>query len=91
MSTKLLTATEARQLSGRTAQEQVEAIMPKIEEAAKEGKRRIISYDGFWANEGYSKTTNYQEAVSILQGLGYKVEFFYEERQFVNMYTIIEW
>jgi hypothetical protein len=91
MSANLLTAAEARKLSGLTPREHVELVLKNVEQLAKDGKRIYRVHDDFWVNGGYSKTTDYQEAVAILEELGYKVSFFYEERQFVNMYTVIEW
>lgn len=85
-----ITAAEARKLAGPTVQERVDEVYPKIREAATKGERSIHLHD-FWAHEGYSKTAEYKQACMILEGEGYKVRFFYEERQFVDMYTIVEW
>ena len=85
-----ITAQEARTLAGPTVQERVDEVYPKIREAAEKGKRYVNLHD-WWANEGYSDTADYKLACMILEGDGYKVRFFYEERQFVNMYTIVEW
>ncbi len=85
-----ITAAEARKLAGPTVQERVDEVYPLIREAAEQGKRSIALHD-WWANGGYSGTKEWQQAVMILEGDGYKVGFFYEERQFVNMYTTVEW
>lgn len=85
-----ITAAEARNLAGPTVQERVDEVYPKIREAAEKGKRYVNLHD-FWAHEGYSKTDAYKQACMILEGDGYKVSFFYEERQFVDMYTVVEW
>ena len=85
-----ITAQEARNLAGPTAQERVNEVYPKIREAAEKGKRYVNLHD-WWANAGYSKTNEYKQACMILEGDGYKVSFFYEERQFVDMYTVVEW
>jgi hypothetical protein len=37
------------------------------------------------------KRQEYKQACQILEGDGYTVKFFYEERQFVAMYTTVEW
>jgi|APFre7841882654_1041346.scaffolds.fasta_scaffold22016_4 hypothetical protein len=87
----MIAASEARELSGPTPQERVDMIEPLIREAATAKKRKVVLHDSFWVNEGYKGTSDYKNACKILEGLGYKVEFFYEERQFVNMYTIVEW
>lgn len=86
-----ITAAEARKLAGPTVQEHVDLVYPKIREAAKKGQRSLALHDSFWVHDGYSKTDAYNQAVMILEGDGYKVKFFYEERQFVDMYTIVEW
>lgn len=87
----MITAKEARLLSGSTAQEEVDALQPSIEEACKRGERELHARTDLWTTGAYNRTKKYTEAVAILEGLGYTVEFFYEERQFVNMYTIIRW
>jgi len=87
----MISAAEARELAGPTAQEQVDAIEPLIREAAENKKRSVRLHGKFWAHEGYEKTAKYKEASEILKDLDYKVSFFYEELQFVNMYTIVEW
>jgi hypothetical protein len=85
-----ITAAEARRLAGPTVQERVDEVYPLIREAAEKGKRSIALHD-WWANEGYSKTVEYKLACRILEDDGYTVDFFYEERQFVDMYTVVKW
>ena len=85
-----ITAAEARKLAGPTVQERVDEVYPLIREAAEKGKRYINLHD-WWANEGYSDTAEYKQAKMILEGDGFKVSFYYEERQFVSMYTVVEW
>lgn len=87
----MITANEARGLAGPTPQERVEMLEDKIKKAAAAKKRSIALHDSFWVQEGYNGTHDYQQACTILEGLGYKVRFFYEERQLVDMYTIVEW
>ena len=87
----MITANEARVLAGPTPKERVDELEPVIRVAAEAGDRSIVLHDDFWVHEGYSKTPEYRKACEILEGLGYKVKFFYEERQFVDMYTIVEW
>ena len=86
-----ITAAEARELSGPTPQEHVDAVYPRIREAAEKGQRKIRIGVDFWAHEGYSRTAAYKEAVKILEDDGYTVKFYYEERQFVDMGTEIGW
>lgn len=85
-----ITAHEARELAGPTVEERVAAVYPLIREAAEKKQRRVALHD-WWANEGYAKSKDYKQACMILEGEGYTVRFFYEERQFVDMYTIVEW
>lgn len=90
MSKKRLTAAEARSLAGPTVDEHVDMALDIITEAAKK-QQRSVRLHNWWANEGYQRTNDYQAACKQLTDLGYKVRFFYEELQFVNMYTIVEW
>ena len=87
----MLTAMEARELAGPTPEERVEIVTAAIREAAVAKKRKLALTDRFWVYEGYDRTADYQKACEMLKKLGYKVSFFYEERQFVDMYTIVEW
>ena len=88
----MFTAAEARKLAGPTPQEYVEEVLKTIKEKAKNKERRYCVHEDFWVNEAYGRTKDYKEATRILEGLGYKVSFYYDEgRQFVDMYTVIEW
>lgn len=86
-----ITAAEARKIAGPTVQERVDEVYPLIREAAEKKLRQVRLHSPFWVNEGYSGTNEYKQACMILEGEGYQVRFFYEERQFVDMYTIVEW
>lgn len=86
-----LTATQAREIAGPTIDERVDAALVEIRAAAEKKKREIALHGEFWVHGGYSDTPDYKAACGILRKLGYTVEFFYEERQFVNMYTIVKW
>ena len=85
---KRLTANEARELSGPTVDEQVDAALEIIRAAAMKKERRAHLHGAFWESD---RTKEYSEAKAILESLGYKVSFFYEERQFVDVYTVVEW
>lgn len=91
----MITAREARELAGPTFEEkvaeQLEFAYEQIKTAAENKKRQTVLHGEFWTRGGYSGTDEYKAAVKQLEELGYKVEFFYEELQFVNMYTIVEW
>ena len=86
----MITAKEARELVGPTPQERVDMLDGLIREAVLKKQRNIRLHD-WWAGAGYSATAEWQEAVKILESLGYKVKFYYRESQFVDMYTIVEW
>lgn len=86
-----ITAQEARKLAGPTAQDYVNEVYPLIRAAATAHKRSLNLTDDFWVNGGYSSSDPWKEAKKILESDGFIVRFFYEERQFVNMFTIVEW
>jgi hypothetical protein len=92
-----LTATEARGLSGKTLDEKIDSLLAVIEKVAREGKRELrTGYQhredpDLWIQGGYSHTHEWDAAKIELEKLGYTVTFFYEERQFVDMYTKITW
>lgn len=85
-----ITAKDARGLAGPTVEERVDDVLGKIKTEAKSGKRKLALH-GWWANEGYKSSKDYKFAVSLLEERGFKVDFHYEERQFVDMYTVISW
>jgi hypothetical protein len=88
----MITATEARTLAGPSPQERVDMLEIDIKQAALERKRSINLHDDFWVREGYSGSKDYKQAVMLLEGLGYKVSFYYKEHSIaVDMYTIVEW
>ena len=86
-----ITAKEARALAGPSVQDHVDAVYPKIRAAAEKKKRSVSLHDHFWVHEGYSRTENYKEAVALLENDGFNVAFFCEERQCVDMYTVVRW
>ncbi len=86
-----INAEEARKLAGPTVEDHVNEVYKKIRKAASEKKRQISLHDEFWVYGGYHERTDYKEAVEILKKDGFTVNFFYEERQFVDMYTIVKW
>ena len=86
-----ITAEEARKLSGITAEEYADGAFELIRIAASGGKRKITLHGEFWERGGYSGTPEWKQACKILEDAGFEVRFFYEERQFVDMYTIVEW
>lgn len=95
MQSDRLTAAEARKMAGPTLEETVATMvddaLKAVREAAGQKKRSIALHGDEWTRGGYSRTKEWMGAVATLQSLGYKVDFFYEERQFVNMYTTVGW
>lgn len=91
----MITAKEARELAGPTPEEvvkeQLEFAYERIKLAAENKRRSVNLTNEFWTRDGYSGTDEYKAAVKQLKVLGFEVEFFYEELQFVNMYTIVKW
>lgn len=89
----MITAKEARELSGPTIAERIADLDPLIREACKRKARVVHIHDDWWVQCGYSndRRNEWLEACNQLRELGFKVEFFYEELQFVNMYVIVSW
>ena len=85
------TAEQEKRFAKIAAESEIAAIESLIETAARGKKREVRLLSNFWINEGYSQTEKYKAACKILEENGYTVEFFYEEKQFVNMYTVVRW
>lgn len=97
MSSKF-TAEEARKLAGKTVEEKVDSLLVAIKDAATNKKRKLRTSweyeedNDLWVNGGYNKTKEWIEACKILEALGYKVSFYYNEGSIaVDMYTLISW
>ena len=86
-----ITAEEARKLAGPTVEEYADEAFGLIRTVATAGKREAQLHGEFWERGGYSGTPEWKQACKILEDAGFEVRFFYEERQFVDMYTIVEW
>jgi hypothetical protein len=88
----MISADEAKKLAGPTPQDRVDMLEIKIKKAALEHKHSIDLHDEFWTREGYKNSTEYKQAKMILEGLGYKVDFYYKEHSIaVDYYTIVSW
>lgn len=88
----MLTAQEARELNPNGTSElerQLKIVESLIETAAKAGRAHIRLGDAFWSNP--HRTPAWKCAAFTLRNLGYKVEFHYDERQFVDTYTTVSW
>lgn len=87
-----ITAAQARELSGTTAEQEVDMIYDDIRIAAADKKNRLNLNSNFWVDEGYSATTKWKKACDILRKDGFTVKFYYSDGgQFVDMYTYVEW
>lgn len=86
-----ITAQEARELAGPSPQDHADLVYPLIRKAATERKREIRLTTQFWTQGGYIDDPMWKEACDILRRDGFRVEFHYEERQFVDMYTRVSW
>lgn len=91
----MITAKEARELAGPTFEEKVnqalEYAYKEIQNAAENKRRSVNLTTDFWTRGGYDSTEEYKSACEKLRELEFSVRFVYEERQFVNMYTFVEW
>lgn len=85
------TAEEARKLAGPSISDHVNEALDLIRLAAIDKRRVVGLHSNFWTHGGYSSTEDWKAACKELEALGFKVSFFYEELQFVNMYTKVEW
>jgi hypothetical protein len=95
MKSNRITADQARELAGPSPEEIIENALSQAYHAIREsanGKRRSVRLNtDFWTHGGYKPTPEWKKVKEILENDGFTVKFFYEERQFVDMATIIEW
>ena len=93
----MINAAEARKMAGPTLDEKIDALGETIKKQASKGHRQCKTgwthqEDlSLWIDGGYDQSKDWKQAKQILEALGFQVSFFYEEKQFVNMYTLIEW
>lgn len=88
----MITASEARKLSGKTIPEYALDFEDDIKKAASRKERMILKYHGELENEAYSRTKVWTKFVEYMKDeLGFQVELHYEERQFVDMRIKISW
>jgi len=91
------TAAELRALLPKTLEQKVEQVLEVCEGFAKVGKTELrtgwdYTYDqDLWIQGGYSRTEEWKLAEQLLRSMGYTVTFYYNEAQFVDMYTKISW
>jgi hypothetical protein len=88
----MISADEAKKLAGPTPQDRVDMLEIQIKKAALEHKHSIDLHGEFWAREGYQGSEEYKQVKTLLQNLGYKVDFYYKEHSIaVDYYTIVSW
>ena len=87
----MITAIEARRISGETVEECAEFFSKHILTAANAKQRQVTVYHGKLEDEAYSGTDYWNSFVKYMSSLGYEVSLFYEERQFVDMRITIKW
>ena len=85
------TAAEARALAGPSIDDHVQEALDSVRAAAIDKKHSTALHSDFWTRGGYSRTEDWKAACKKLEELGFKVSFFYQELQFVHMYTVVEW
>ena len=87
----MITAKEARNISGKTSEEFALDFEDAIKSAASKGDRSLTKYHGELENEAYRTTAKWKSFVDYMTTLGYTVGFLYEEKHFFNMAIIIRW
>jgi hypothetical protein len=91
MNTKRITAEEARKLAGPSIDSLLEEAYELIRDAASRGKSIVKLTTPDWSRGGYNTSPEWKAAKTALEADGFTVTFYYEERQFVNMYTEVRW
>jgi hypothetical protein len=91
----MITAQQAREISGPDAQVYLDFIEKKIKEAAEKKKFEVIISENPYARWLYSErdlSDQPKKAIKILRDNGFKVDLYYSEgSQFVDMGLRINW
>ena len=87
----MITAKEAKELSGPTIEEMAEFFDKPIREAAAKKQRSVTIYHGQLENEAYSRSKRWKEFVDYMAKLGFVAELYYYECQFVVVGITIKW
>lgn len=89
---KTITAEEARGISGLSVDEHVEYLCSLIRNAAENKKREIIVRSQPYERWLYQKSDSVGvKVVNELKKLGFEVDLYYKELQFVDMGLRIKW
>lgn len=90
-----LTAAQAREISGPTQEEVIESLideaLAEVRKAAEKKQREITLRSGTWSDEAYRQTPLWKDVAKRLRGLGYAIDVYYVESQFVDVGTTIKW
>lgn len=96
----MFTAKQAKELAGPSLEEKVECLLESIKRVASPPlKQRELrcgwehkDHPSLWINGGYGRDADWHKAKKMLEDLGYKVSFYYNDGLFaVDMYTLVEW
>lgn len=87
----MISATEARQISGPTPEEHCQFFDEHIRKAAAEKKREVTVYHGQLENEAYGHTDVWKLFVEAMRKHGFEASLYYYEGQFVDMRITIKW
>ena len=87
-----ITADMARELAGVVdIEKDMEFAYNAIKQSAKTGGRTVILRNELFSQGNYNIDKKWLKAIDELRTAGFTVEFFYEERQFVDMGTKVSW
>ena len=87
----MITAKEAKELSGPTIEEIAEFFDKPIRKAAAAKERSITVYHGQLEYEAFSNTKRWKEFVTYMTKLGFVAELYSDEGQLLGMRTTIKW
>lgn len=87
----MITAKEAIQIAGPTIEEMANFFDLHIRKAANDKNREVTVYHGTLENEAYGGTKTWKKFVEYMKGLGFTVELYYNEAQFVDMRITVKW
>ena len=90
----MISAKEARELSGPKCEEYLVYLEQKIKAAATKGERDVIIREKPYCDWMYKESDLKGEPIKVikeLRNLGYTARLFYQENQFVDMGLWIQW
>lgn len=91
---KMITAKQAREISGPSSKDYLLFIEGKIKSAAESKGKSVTIRDEPYARWLYSEKENTQaakEAIKCLRENGFQLKLYYKEMQFVDMGLEISW